>query len=207
MTLDDYRDSWQAQTGPALPGPAGEDLLEWIRERSAQFDRRIWRRDLGEGVAAAAMVLLFGYALVTLDTWLSRLGAAVVMVASVFVVLWMRRARRAGRAIGPEASVADRLRAQRERVSTQVRLLQTVAWWYLAPLGVGVALFVFGLGVPVGSTGLVVAALVALYALIWRLNQRAVRTGLAPRRDRLDRMLAQIDDHESGPTGMKEEQW
>lgn len=192
MTLDDYRDSWQAQAGP-LPGPAGEDLATWIRERSAEFDRRIRRRDLGEGVVAAAMVLLFGYELLTIDTWLGRLGAAVLIAASVFVVWWMRRARLDGRSTDLDAPVADRLRAQRERVSTQIRLLETVAWWYLAPLGLGVALFAFGLGVPLRFSGLMVAGLVVLYLLIWRINQRAVRRDLVPRRDRLDRLLEQID--------------
>lgn len=201
MTLDDYRDHWQSQAGRALPGPAGEDLMTWIRERSAAFDRRIRRRDLGESIVAAVMVLLFGYELVTIDAWLGRLGAVVLMAASVFVVLWMRRARRAGRGPGPEASVADRLRAQRERVSTQIRLLETVVWWYLAPLGLGVALFAFGLDVPTRSSGFVVAGMVVLYALIWRLNQRAVRRDLLPRRDRLDRMLAQIDEAHSERKG------
>lgn len=204
MTLDEFRDSWQAQTGPTLAGPAGVELVAWVRERSAAFDRRIRRRDLGEAVAAAAMVLVFAYELVTVDTWLGRLGAAVLMAASVFVVLWMRRARRAGPSTGPEASVADRLRAQRERVSAQIRLLETVVWWYLAPLGLGVALFAFGLDVSLSSSGFVMAAMVALYALIWRLNQRAVHRDLVPRRDRLDRIMAQIDDDWS-ENGLKEE--
>lgn len=201
MTLDEHRDSWQAQAGPGLSAAAGEELLTWIRERSAELDRHILRRDLVEGVTAAAMVLLFGYELLTTESWLARLGAALLVAASVFVVWWMRRARRVGRSTGPEASVVDRLRAQREQVTAQIRLLESVLWWYLGPLGLGVALFVFGLEVAVWRSGLVVLAMMILYGLIWRLNQRAVHRDLVPRRDRLDRMLEQIENHENGRTG------
>lgn len=195
MMLDEYRDSWQGQTGPGLPGDP-EELLTRVRERAAELDRRIRRRDLGEMVAAAVLVIAFGYELLTTESWLARLGAAVLVGASVFIVWRLRRARRAGGSAGPGASVADRLRAQRTRVTAQIELLESVLWWYLMPLGVGLVLFAFGLDVAAWHSALLVLAMAATYAFIWRLNQRAVRRDLVPRRDTLDRMLEQIDERD-----------
>lgn len=192
MTLDSYRATWQAQSGPERPAAHQEELMTWIRERSAALDRRIRLRDIGETAAAAVLVLAFGYELLTTDAWLARLGAAVLIAASVLIVWRLRRARLAGGGAGTDASVADRLRAQRRQVSAQIALLESVLWWYLAPLGLGLTLFALGLDVAPWHSALLILAMLALYGFIWRLNQRAVRRDLLPRREALDRMLDEI---------------
>ncbi|MGK7312511.1 MAG: hypothetical protein ACN0LA_09750 [Candidatus Longimicrobiales bacterium M2_2A_002] len=199
MTLDAYRDAWNRQDVNDRDRPTDEELVAMTERRAADFDRTIRRRDRLETLAAVVVILVFGFEAVTATAWLERTGAAIVVVASAFIVWWLRRTRSGSGSVAGDASaavlpVAERVRLERDSVDAQIRLLESVLWWYLAPLALGISLFILGLGT---GTLLTVASLVGLiivYAVIWRINQRTVRRELRPRRERLSRLLGQLQN-------------
>lgn len=193
MTLEEYRDAWQ---GPGTDPEADldeEELLAEVKERSEAFDRTIRRRDWLEIAAAALVVIAFGYEALTSEAWLARIGAAVVVAGSVLVVWRLRSARRDGRDELAGRPVAERLRAELEKVDAQIRLLESVLWWYVGPLAAGCLLFVVGIGDGHLGTLISVAVILAVSVLVWWLNRRAVRRSLRPRRRELARMLDRIE--------------
>lgn len=194
MTLDDYREAWKEQDLAGGDEPDEEELLAWVREASEAFERRIRRRDLLETLAAVVVAALFGYEAATSATWLARIGAGILVLSSGFVVWWLRRARTSGPARAADRSVADRLRAERERVEIQIRLLETVAWWYLAPPAVGAVLFIVGLGAGTVATLISLAGVAGVFGAVCHLNRRAARTHLRPRRDELTRLLEELEE-------------
>lgn len=193
MKLDDYREAWREQELSGEDEPDEEELLDWVQEQSEAFERRIRRRDLLETVAAVLVAGLFGYEAATSASWLVRIGAAIIVLGSGFVVWWLRRARTSGPERAADRSVADRLRAERERVEIQIRLLESVVWWYLAPPTVGATLFIVGLDAGTAATLTSLAVVAAVFGFIWYLNRRAVRTHLRPRRDELNRLLEGLE--------------
>lgn len=193
MKLDDYREAWREQELSGGDEPDEEELLDWVQEQSEAFERRIRRRDLLETVAAVLVAGLFGYEAATSASWLVRIGAAIIVLGSGFVVWWLRRARTSGPERAADRSVADRLRAERERVEIQIRLLESVVWWYLAPPTVGATLFIVGLDAGTAATLTSLAVVAAVFGFIWYLNRRAVRTHLRPRRDELNRLLEGLE--------------
>lgn len=194
MTLDDYRDAWKEEAAPARRDPDEEELLASVRERSDAFERKIRRRDLLETLAAVLVAAVFGYEAATAATWLARIGAAVVVASAGFVVWWLRRARTAGPSRDVDRPVADRLRAERERVDVQIRLLESVLWWYLAPLALGMVLFVLGLASGPAATAVTLGVIVAGCGVVWWVNRRALRREFRPRRRELTRLLAQLEE-------------
>lgn len=194
MTLDDYRDAWRESPDPDREGADEEELLAFVREQSAAFEKKIRRRDLLETLAVVVVAAFFGYELVTATSWLVRAGAALVIAGGAFVVWWLHRARRAGPDRAGDRPVAEQLRAQRERLDIQIRLLKSVLWWYLAPLAAGAVLFAVGQGTPVWSTALTLGVVAVVCVVVWRLNQRAVERKLGPRRRELTRLLEQLDE-------------
>lgn len=193
MTLDEYSDLWRSETSDTN-APDEERLLERVREESESFDRKIRRRDLLEMLAGVIVAAAFGYEAATVETWMARLGALIVVGSSAFIVWWLRRARKAGPARSADLPVADRLRAERERVEIQIRLLESVLWWYVGPLAVGAALFVVGLETGTTATALTLCVIAGGSGFVWWLNRRAVRHGLRPRRDRLTRLLRNLQE-------------
>lgn len=191
MTLDAYRDAWD-ETDPGHEALEEERLLERVREESDAFEKKIRRRDLVETLAAVVVAAVFGYEAAIAETGLARIGALIVIGSSAFVVWWLRRARQAGPARSMDLPVADRLRSERERIESQIRLLESVLWWYAGPLAVGVALFVLGLQAGAVATAASLTFLVAVCGFVWWLNRRAVRRDLRPRHDRLTRLLKEL---------------
>lgn len=196
MTLDDYREAWQRQDAVSREEVDEDELLARVRERSEAFDRGIRRRDLLETVAAVAVAAFFGYEAVTATTGLARIGAVILVASAGFIVWWLRRARTAGPPASADLSVADRLRAERQRMDVQIRLLETVAWWYLAPPAVGLALFIVGLRVGTTATLASLALVIVTFTAVWYVNRRAVRRDLRPRRKELTRRLEALEEDE-----------
>lgn len=197
MSLDAYREAWKEGDagGEVLDGRSlpEEELLARVRKRSEAFDRKIRRRDLRELVAGAFVVLAFGYGAITAGSWLTRAGALVVIAAALFIAWTLRRARAGEETVKAGRPVTESLRAQLEKVDVQIRLLENVLWWYVAPLAVGALLFAAGLGAGLWPTLLCAAVILTLSAYIWRLNLRAVERDLRPRRRRIERLLRKLE--------------
>jgi hypothetical protein len=193
MTLDDWKDPWQAADHATDAGLSDEELLRLVKERAEAFDEEVRRRDRREGIAAALVALFFSTMLLD-PSWLVRIGALMVIGSSAFVYWTLRRARTGYAPPSRDQPVAEALRAERENVDEQIRLLERVLWWYLLPPGVGLLMVVAGdAGLSwftLGYGGVVAA----LGGGIYYLNQREVRTHLRPRREELTRLLRQVEE-------------
>jgi protein-S-isoprenylcysteine O-methyltransferase Ste14 len=191
--LDDFKDAWQAADDPAEPVLSDEALLRLVREQAEAFDETIRRRDRRESVAAALVFLFFSTMLLD-PSWVVRIGALLVMGSSVLIYWTLRRARTGHTLPDVDRPVAEAIRAERKKVDEQIRLLETVLWWYIAPLATGILL------VAAGDAGLswftlgYGAVVLALGGGIYYLNQREVRQTLRPRREELTRLLRRVED-------------
>lgn len=187
---DDVTRLWQTPEEDSRDEWPDDVVLMRVRGRAAELDRTIQRRDRLEILAAALASVLF-MPLLFDASWVTRAGVVLFLLGSALILVKLRRARR--EPPDPAAPLGEVLRAERERLHAQIRLLDSVLWWYIAPLGLGVIL------VFVGSAGLSWASLVytavvvALGAWIRALNRDAARRELAPRRDALDRLLVELE--------------
>ena len=186
MNLDDAKELWTSKQDSNTPPMSArslsdDELLHFVKEKAEAFDRRLWRRDLLESIAAVAVFLFFGWILLRDPSWWTRSGA-------------LRRAR-TRYAAPSDRPVAEVLRTERAKVEEQIQLLDTVLWWYLAPITLGALLIV------VGSNGwtwsaLVQAVLVLLVTgALYLFNQRGRRCTYEPRHEKLTRLLEQVEEN------------
>lgn len=202
MNLDDAKDLWTSEQDSNTPPMSArslsdDELLRFVKEKAEAFDRRLWRRDLLESIAAVAVFLFFGWILLRDPSWWTRSGALLLMAGSAYVFWRLRRARTRYAPPSPDRPVAEVLRTERAKVEEQIQLLNNILWWYLAPITMGALLIV------VGSNGwtwsaLVQAALVVLIAgAIYLLNQRGRRCTYEPRHEKLTRLLEKVEGNAS----------
>jgi hypothetical protein len=171
-----------------------------IRQQLERLHRTVQRRDRLETGCAVAGMILFACLAGALRGALVRIGAAVVVAGLGLVIAQLHRAHSRDRA-SAFLSVRDYCMADMASVDAQVALLNSVAWWYLGPVIVGVNLFFAGLaGMNLKSLAYLVLTLVVA-ARIYRINRRGARQCLQPIRDRLAAILEQLSSDESA--GMK----
>jgi hypothetical protein len=120
-----------------------------------------------------------------------------MVLAGLVLVMWrLYRARRIGGrgAADPSLPVAEALRAEGRRLDAQISLLESVLWWYVAPLSIGVVLLTVGLR---GTSWFTLAYSVVVALVAWgvvALNLRVVRRDLRPKRAELNALLSELGD-------------
>ena len=193
MTLDDYRDVWQEQE-PSDDFDDLEEVLNDMKERSEEYDRTIFWRDVREIGAAVLVAGFFGWTAVSAETLLTRIGALIVVAAAGLIVWKLRATRESGEDEMAGRPVAERLKAEIERVEDQIRLLENVLWWYLAPMGAGLVVMVASGGIEGWFEPVYLGGLVVFFGFVWWLNQRAVDRCYRPHRRDLVRTLRRIEN-------------
>ena len=201
MNPDNFKQAWQTQSSPTRLTIDAELLLKEVRRNQQYFTAIIFWRDVREVGAALLMVplwLYLGFKLALPWTWYLTVPV-LVWVAGYMLADRMRHTRQP-----PEPGEPLRQRVERSlaQVEHQIWLLRNILWWYLLPLALSMLAFFGQVAWQVRSggwlTALVVAGLVIVGVIIlagvYRLNQDAVRSELAPRRQQLEALLMSLKD-------------
>lgn len=173
-----------------------EDVLALVHTRSRRFRRQIRVRDWREVVAAVVVGVLIAPAALR-GALLARIGAVIVLAGLVIIVVKLWHGRRALTASSPDLAlpVATALRHEVRAIDAQIALLQTVEWWYVAPVMIGSVMLVAG---ERGRAGLWFTVTYAMFAalLSWAIiavNHRVVRRTLRPKREEVVRLLRHLE--------------
>ncbi len=201
MDLDPLKKAWQAQ---AAHGKlvVDTDLMRAEVRRSEQFLSAIvfWRdvREIAVCVVLIPVWIAMGVAIALPWTWYLAIPALLFIAG--FMLVDRRRHHRP--APGPEAPLIHCVEHSLGQVEHQIWLLRNVFWWYLLPLAVPILAFLAQVCWRLRSLGwqaavfmVIVTAFVGLvFVGVYRLNQRAVRSLLEPRRRELQALLASLRD-------------
>lgn len=193
MNLDDAKREWQAQLEPHEPIMSETEILDFVKRRSTSFDKQIMRRDRREVIAAVVVAVLF-MPLLAAGPWLARAGVIVVLGALALIVARLGTARRADTTGRGDRSLSELLNTERAKIDGQIRLLESVLSWYIVPLAIGALMVDAGIAGVGWFTLVYTLLIVVLSVLIYRTNQRAVRSQLLPRREEVDRLIQQLKE-------------
>jgi hypothetical protein len=190
MTLDNLQQHWHNEVNQPMPSSELQQVLDTVQRRCAKLERSIHWRDVREILAALFVVAASGPMWPVLRT--SRVAALGVLIIVAGAALIMYRLLSARKAAPPRlsTSVLEFARQRLTWLDGQIRLLQTVAWWYVAPISVGCLLLCWGLsgGKPL-AFGLLALLNVAVAVLVVGLNRQAVRRELLPVREEVARLI------------------
>ena len=139
MNHDPVKQAWQASVEIARTPP-----LDEVRKGADKLYRRVRRRNSIEYAACAIVIVLAGPMMLKGPHILHKIGAAMLVVAVLYVAWQLHR--RAS-AVPPDAAgtmpIYEFLRGQLAR---QRDALRGVLWWYLLPLVPGMVLIFAGNG-------------------------------------------------------------
>jgi CubicO group peptidase (beta-lactamase class C family) len=190
MNDDELKKLWQQQ--PLRdPAPSPAQVVSAMQSKTTVLRRCLDARDFRELVACAVIVIIFGvFYFTAYRAPISRLGDLIVIGSSIFIAWKIVHARRTNPPAPPGATIVESLRAELNSVRTQSQLLGSILWWYLLPLGIGILVCTWGspgggLAYHIGYTIFVIA----LYAFIYWLNQRARARQLLPVEAQLESLI------------------
>ncbi len=188
MNDDELKKLWQQQTMNDHNLSAAQ-LLSAMQNKMSQFRRNVRARDFGELLACAIVVIIFGFYVLYERTPIVRVGWLLVIGGAVFVAGKIIHARRSAPPAAPGATIVESLRAELNSVRIQSRLLGSVLWWYLLPLGVGLLVATWGMPIHLHAKIPTTLLYIAIFAFIYWLNQSARSKRLLPLEAQLESML------------------
>ena len=179
---EDLQALWQSQ-----PRDEATMSIDQIRTMAQRLERRVTRRNRREYVAAGIAAGFFGWLGWIGPSATIRVGAGLVVAASLLVVHQLR-VRGGTVALPADLALTSALEFHRAQLERQRDLLRSVWWWGLLPAAPGLVIFQIGhvLARPellpgfIGLSILLIAVMVGVHAL-----NRRVAARIQQRLDRL----------------------
>lgn len=204
MAPDNLQQAWQSQTSLTRITIDADLLLKEVQRSQRRFRAMIFWRDFREVGVALLMIPLWFYlgAAMSLPwTWYLTVPA-MVWGAGFILVDRMRHQQQPSE---PGEPLLQSVQVSLTQVVHQIWLLRNIFWWYLLPFTISILAFFAHVAwlsaiesnnwlAALGFATFLSVFLLALYYWIYRLNQRAVRTHLEPRRQELLALLASLRD-------------
>ncbi len=205
MSPDEYQQAWRAESDQTRVTVDSDLLLQKVRRNQESFRAMILLRDYREAGIAILMIPLWLYLGIRFsEPWTWYLTVPALIWVSGFIVV--DRLRHPQKRKWQDDSLLSSAKESLTQVEHQIWLLRNVMWWYLLPLLIPLLAFCGHVvwqvsrswGEAMGAALPVFAIVLAVYTLIYFLNQYAVRKQLEPRREELVMLLAGLCEESTG---------
>jgi hypothetical protein len=197
MEENDLKQLWLGKGNEPHLEINNDILMNSLTKRMKNMEKQIRRRDYREIIAAICLIPLFTWWSIIFPQWLAKAGCMVIAATCVFVIITLGRARKVKVKEDISSEMKMHLITSRQLLLQQIRLLNSVVWWYLLPFFAGVALFNFGTVKGTVNKILWTVIIAGLYAYIYYLNKRAVKKHLLPMEETVSKMLRDLSDVET----------
>jgi hypothetical protein len=200
MSLSDWEMIWKRQEPPVGAAADVEILKETFEAKHRKLSRTLLVRDAMEASAGIFVALVFA----RIGWHMGRKGwpiAITVLLALGVVGFFIRERLRARRLkVGTDAPILTKLQADIDELRHQRRLLLNIAYWYLAPILLGMIIFGRTLArnapTPLSNDPIFLTVYWTFVALlnvaVWAMNRRAVRKRIDPRIEELEKLQREI---------------
>lgn len=200
MGLDKFQQAWKAETAQVQVKFDADLLSKEVRQSHESFQSTIFWRDVREVGTSLVMIPVWfalGVGMSLPWTWYLTVPA-LLWIAGFMLVDRRRHPQHQSDPGEPLSFYANESLAQ---VEHQIWLLRNVFWWYLLPPSISIMAFFIHVAwkssggwwefIPFAGVGGLFLFLV--YGWTYRLNQRAVRDQLEPRRNDLRKLIDNLE--------------
>ncbi|TWT87072.1 serine hydrolase domain-containing protein [Neorhodopirellula pilleata] len=200
MSLDKYQQAWKAEASQVQVTFDADLLSKEVQQSHDTFRSMIFWRDVREVGTSLVMIpiwFVMGIGMSLPWTWYLTVPA-LLWIAGFMLV---DRRRHPQRPSDPGEPLLFYVKESRAQVEHQIWLLRNVFWWYLLPPSISIMAFFTNVAWDSSESwlGFIFVAgfegifLFLLYGWVYRLNQRAVRDQLEPRRIDLQKLITYLE--------------
>ena len=123
-------------------------LMIDLNRKLNEIERNIRSRDRRESGAAIVGVLIFAYFGYVIPFPITKIACILAIAWSVYVIYKLKSVQKYKRPVDISLSFREQLENQRIHISQQVKLLNSVLYWYVLPPFIMNIIFIMGLGDP-----------------------------------------------------------
>lgn len=175
----DFKAIWQASDKKNLVKFEPDELSTEIVSKLNKFNGKTKRNAYIEIVVAILMIPFFTYLVIVIPFVLSKIGAGII-AASMFLIIFKMTSSLKKENKSIDLPMRDYLLNRKQHLLKQIRIIDTILYWYILPPGIGVLLFIIGFKT---STLLLILSLtisVVVYLSIYVINKQAVKKHFKP---------------------------
>ena len=198
MQLDDLKQDWQ-NTLQSEPVPENlTEVIDNIEQQTSKIDKEVKRRDFLEITIAVLLVHFWIFGLSISVSTMQTIGCIVALVACAIIPYRLIKAKRIE--ARTSNSIKDFLLQEKQKLSQQKQMLESVAWWYIGPIATAILLIT--LGANVDATGVpqipdhmvwYYVCLAILVIGVYALNKQAAKKKFGPLLDNVNKHLSDIE--------------
>ena len=197
MKLDDLKTNWQ-QTVATQPTTNNiTEVVASLEKETVKIDKEIKRRDILEISVAVLLIPFWLFGLTNTAGSMQTIGLLIAIISCMYIPYRLLKAKRVSTL--KSSSIKDFLIREQQKTLQQKQLLESVVWWYIAPLTLSIVLIT--LGATVDEAGMYhvnsylqkyYAALVLLVVGVYLLNKRAAKKKFTPLLENIEKRLTEL---------------
>lgn len=199
MKFDDLKASWQSKIESDKGAQDLTLMIKLLAKETSKVDKSIRRRDIIEISIALLLIPVWSWKLLHAASLVQSIGLWIGILACLYIPYKLVKAKRVD--APKDSSVMAFLQVEKVKIENQIKLLESVAVWYLSPLMLSIVLVTAGArvdesGIPQITEQLAVyyGFCTLLYVGIYFLNKRAVKKKLKPLLDKVKQRIRDLNE-------------
>lgn len=197
MKLDDLKQDWQQTIKNESTPEKITEVINMIEQQTTKIDKEVKRRDFLEVGTSVILVPFWIWGLLNSASTMQSIGLVLAIAACMYIPYRLISAKKVE--AKKSGSVKDFLIQEKQKIQQQKQMLESIAWWYLAPLTVAILLISLGAnvneqGIPKISPDMYwYYACVGLFMVgVYFLNKRAAKNKFGPLLKNIEQRLAEM---------------
>lgn len=197
MKLDDLKQDWQQAIETESTPDNLTEMINMIEQQTTKIDKEVKRRDFLEIGTAVIIIPFWIWGLLNSASTMQSIGFVIALAACIYVPYRLISAKKVD--AKKSGSVKDFLVQEKQKIQQQKQMLESIVWWYIAPLTVAILLIALGgkvneQGIPQISSSMYwyYASVGLLMVGVYFLNKRAAKNAFAPLLKNIEQRLAEM---------------
>jgi hypothetical protein len=199
MKFDDLKASWQAKIESDKGAQDLTLMIKLLAKETSKVDKSIRRRDIIEISIALLLIPVWSWQLLHAASFVESIGLWIAILACLYIPYKLIKAKRVD--APKDSSVMAFLQVEKVKIENQIKLLESIAVWYLSPLMLAIVLTTAGAtidesGMPKITEQLAIyyGFCALLYIGIYFLNKRAAKKKLKPLLDKIKQRISDLNE-------------
>jgi len=199
MKLDDLKQDWQETVATPSPSDNFDEVITMLEKQTLTIDKEIKRRDILEISIAILLIPVWTYALFSSAGTIQSAGLILAILSCLYIPYRLVKAKKVSSA--QNTNIKAFLEVEKQKVSQQKKLLESIAFWYISPLTISIVLITLGGTVDASGMPHLNDHLIQYYGLLvlltvgaYLLNKRAAKKKFGPLLNKIEQRLTELNE-------------